>query len=189
MSLKKETIYHSTPSKNLVLVRHSTIISLNSINTDKVFFGELCKQGCSNFGCKHSCPPHSPHFNRFSKKHNKMEIICYQLDLSQYATLSIYSRIRAGNAVLKSKVDKYLYEMKESGFKVAGSGSCRACKPCAAKTIEKCKKPHKLIYSLESLGVDVNHLVETCFGFPLQWYRKGEIEPEYTCTVAGVLLK
>lgn len=187
--MKKETIYHSTPTKKLIISRYSKNVSLNNISIDKALFRRLCKQGCSNFGNKYSCPPYSPHFSKFTKNYNKIEVICYRLDLSQYAPLPVYSRIRAGNAVLKSKVDKYLYEKKEAGFKVAGSGSCRACKPCAAKTKDKCKKPHKLIYSLESLGVDVNHLTELCFGFQLQWYSKKNKAPEYTCVVGGVLLK
>lgn len=169
--------------------RYSTTISLKDINTDKVLFSKLCKQGCSNFGNKYSCPPHSPILSKFSKNYKKLSVICYRLDLNQYAPLPVYSRIRAGNAVLKSKVDKFLYEKKDVGFKVAGSGSCRACKPCAAKTKDKCKKPHKLIYSLESLGVDVNHLTDLCFGFQLQWYSKNSKNPEYTCAVGGVFIK
>jgi predicted metal-binding protein len=84
-------------------------------------------------------------------------------------------------------IDRELLKYKSQGFLVAGSGSCRACKPCGAKTGVPCKKPERRIYSLEAMAVDVNHLVETAFDFPLQWYRKNCPFPEYTCVVGGIL--
>ena len=187
MQIKTDTIYHKTPTNHLTIDLFRSTIPIKSILVQKDRFYKLCKKGCVNFENKYSCPPYSPHFDRFSKNCNEMVIFCYRLELNQYSYLPVYSRIRAGNAVLKSKIDRILYEYKAEGFKIAGSGSCRACKPCAAKTNEKCKKPNKLIYSLESLGVDVNHLVKFCFGFELQWYCKKNKNPAYTCTVGGVL--
>ena len=186
-NVKRETIVHATKTKILSIERIESSYKVGSLSIKENLFRNLCKNGCVNYNNKYSCPPHSPTFLKFSKNSKNMSVICFKISLDQYSPLSYYNRIRASNSVLKSKIDRYLLEYKLKGYKVAGSGSCRACKPCAAKTNEKCKKPDRLIFSLESMGVDVNDLVVKCFGFPLEWYSKTNKEPEYTCTVGAIL--
>jgi hypothetical protein len=36
------------------------------------------------------------------------------------------------------------------------------------------------------MGVNVAHLVQLCFGFPLLWYAN-KTAPAYTCTVGAIL--
>jgi predicted metal-binding protein len=149
-------------------------------------FSDLCKKGCRNYGSKYSCPPLSPTFTDFLDSASKAQAICYKIDLVQLAPIALYGRIRAGNSSLKSLLDRELSFFKTQGFKVAGSGSCRACKACGARTGEPCKKPDRRIYSLEALGVNVASLVEKLFGFELEWYLPDRKRPEYTCAVGAV---
>ncbi len=184
VSIKK--ILHNTPTKELSISRYDVTVESSLVLCDYKRCHDLCSSGCVNFNKKYSCPPFSPDFFELFNKDRLITIICYQLDLKQYAPLHHYQRIKASNSVLKSILDKELYELKKSGLRVAGSGSCRACKPCGAKENLPCKKPHKRIYSLESMGVDVDDLVRRCFGFSLEWYQKKTPKPEITCVVGAV---
>lgn len=183
----KNFIEYRTPSRNLKIEKFETILPLNNVTVDKEKFNHLCKIGCVNYDSKYSCPPKSPSFEKHSAGCTEIQLFLYRIFLFQYQDVAPYNRIRASNSILKSILDKELLDYKLKGFKVVGSGSCRACKPCGAKTGLPCKKPEKLIYSLESLGVNVNRLVKDAFGFDLQWYKKGK-EQDFTSAVGGVLL-
>jgi predicted metal-binding protein len=150
-------------------------------------FSDLCHEGCVNYGTKLSCPPFAPPFTSFARGRSRLDVLCFRIDLDSYADLTPYNRVRAANAILKSLMDRELLEARQAGFRVAGSGSCRACRPCAAKSGEtKCKRPNRRIFSLEAMGVNVDHLVQLCFGFPLLWYAN-KTAPAYTCTVGAIL--
>lgn len=151
------------------------------------FFNRLCKSRCSNYGRKYSCPPFSPSFTSVAPDLTVARVLCLRLKLEQFSPISIHMCVRAGNAVLKPLLDHELASWQALGFRVGGSGSCRACKPCAAKTQIACRKPTKRIYSLEAMGIDVCRLVHGCFGFSLQWYSPGKTGPEFTCTVGAIL--
>lgn len=189
MSYDKSIYSYKTPSRLLLIEKYDHCVDIEMVRTDSEYFFHLCKYGCINFLKKYSCPPHSPVFSDYCKGYSNIRVLCYKLDLNQYSDQRAYNRIRAANSVLKSIIDKELRSLKATGKRVLGSGSCRACKVCGAKTLEGCKKPNSFIYSLESVGIDVNHLVETIFGFSLQWYKKNEGTPDYTCVVGGVLYK
>ncbi|MGW8159966.1 MAG: DUF2284 domain-containing protein [Desulfoprunum sp.] len=178
-------INHKTPTRILEIEKLTNQIPITNITTNKGKFYTLCESGCVNFGYKYSCPPYSPSFKTFSSKYTTLTVICYRIALEQYSESTPYNRVRASNSVLKSLLDKELLNYKSNGLLVVGSGSCRACKPCAAKERLKCKKPDKLIFSLESLGVDVNQLVIDCFGFQLEWYKRG-LPQQFTSVIGGV---
>jgi predicted metal-binding protein len=182
----KHVFKYETPTRELTIEKYTSILPINRIYCDKLKFSKLCEQGCINFNQKYSCPPHSPSFKRYSNGATQLKVIYYQLHLNQYQELTPYNRVRASNSVLKSLLDRELLTFREQGYTIVGSGSCRACKPCGAKEGVRCKKPEKIIYSLESLGVDVTHLVNCCFGFDLQWYKKG-FSQDFTSVVGGIL--
>ena len=183
---KKTIIEHPTPSRKLQIEKLSVEIPVEKIIANKQEYSHLCKIGCINFGQKYSCPPYSPTFEAFAVECHLLTVLYYRVFLDQYLDTSPYNRVRASNSVIKSLLDKELLTYKSNGYKVVGSGSCRACKACGAKKNMKCKKPEKIIYSLESLGVNVNQLVLDCFKIELQWYRKG-FSQQFTSVVGGVL--
>lgn len=188
LSIAREELFHKTPSRNLQIEKFIAPVPSCKIETNPSAFSSLCKSGCRNYGNKYSCPPFSPKYSDFLESTSTVRVICYRLNLEQFAPIALYSRIRAGNSVLKSLIDKELRSLKTRGVKVAGSGSCRACKVCAAKLNVPCKKPDRKIYSLEALGVNVDSLVEKLFAFELEWYLPGRKPPAYTCTVGAVFL-
>lgn len=97
-----------------------------------------------------------------------------------------YLRVKAANAMLKSRADRYMRVMADKYGKYISTGSCRLCKPCKCKEGKPCAHPDVMAYSFEALGIDVGALVDRLFDYPLLWYRKG-ILPEYTSVVCGLL--
>lgn len=181
-----QKIDHVTQQYELEIHKFAKCFPIDLFIWDYLKVSDLCKKGCKNYGCKYSCPPLSPTFQMFSASTSIAQVICYKIDLSQFAPIALYSRIRSGNSILKSLLDRELRSFSADGYKVAGSGSCRACKVCGARIGVPCKKPHRRIYSLEALGVDVATLVEKLFGFELEWYLPDRKRPEYTCTVGAL---
>jgi predicted metal-binding protein len=187
--IRSETAEHRTPSRSVSLSKFYATSTIDDVHIDPETFSDLCRLGCVNYGKKLSCPPSSPPFTSFARGRSQLDVICFRIDLDCYADLTPYNRVRAANAILKSLIDRELLQAREEGFRVAGSGSCRACRPCAGKTGEqKCKRPGRRIFSLEAMGVNVDMLVQRCFGFPLAWYAN-KTAPAYTCTVGAILRK
>lgn len=189
MSLEPEStwIVHKTPTRTLTIQRFLGEIEARQVMCDHDRFSRLCETGCRNYGSKYSCPPFSPPFELFIGDAKTISVLCFSLELDQFAPLPTYHRIRAANSVLKSHVERELAALRGQGFKVGGSGSCRACRPCRAQSLLPCERPHRRIYSLEAMGVDVGRLVESCFGFSLQWYSPGAPPPSYSCVVGAAL--
>ena len=181
-----QEIGHVTRRYELHIHKFAKSLPTASFDVDYIKFSQLCRDGCRNYGLKYSCPPFSPAFTDFLTAASEALVICYKIDLSQFGPIALYSRIRAANSILKSMLDRELTYFKMRGFKVAGSGSCRACRVCGAKMGAACKKPDRRTYSLEALGADVASLVARLFGFQSEWYLPDRGRPEYTCTVGAV---
>lgn len=189
MNMIVETLEHTTPSRSVPVTKLHATCAVDEITCEQHHFADLCHKGCINYGKKLSCPPFAPPFTSFARRRSLLDVICLRIDLDCYADLTPYNRVRAANAILKSRIDRELLEARQGGFRVAGSGSCRACRPCAGKTGDrKCKRPNRRIFSLEAMGVNVDLLVRHCFGFPLAWYAD-KTAPAYTCTVGAILRK
>ena len=91
-----------------------------------------------------------------------------------------------------SDASKFLGEelrgLLRKGYKVAGSGYCRACPTCAAANgFSVCDKPDERIFSLEAMGVDVGALLQASFGFGLEWNKSIE-RASHLCVVGAVFL-
>ena len=119
-----------------------------------------CNYGCSQYGTRWSCPPHS-------------------LDQSGFEELlSCYSRalLVAGQPPLRDFQEHLLALEKEAflgGFKKAlvfSGGPCSWCESCPT---ERCSHPEKRRPSLESCGCDVFALAEAC-GIPVTPLRNSD---------------
>jgi predicted metal-binding protein len=105
-----------------------------------------------------------------------LHVLCFRMPLEQLpAFTNPYHRVRMANAMLKSRMTRLLLQWRSFHPEdyVLGSGACRGCKKCAAADELPCRKPDRMIYSLEATGVDCGHLVKSCFGFELEWYTPG----------------
>ena len=170
-----------TPKHELEIKYYSDVIEKSKIKVDKQLFLDLCKKGCVNYDKKYSCPPFSPLFNNYVKS-DFLLVVMFVLDLNQF-DYKEYFKIKIGNAVLKSQIEKV---MRKFGLYLS-TGACRLCKPCKRKLMQPCKYPSKRMYSLESLGVDCNDLCLKLFNVPLKWY-KDKKAPPYTSVVCAVPL-
>lgn len=129
-----------------------------------------CAYGCSQYGKRWSCPPHS-------------------MDQAGFAELlGCYSRalLVAGQPPLRDFQEKLLGLEREAflgGFKKAlvfSGGPCCWCESCDDK---QCRFPEKRRPSLESCGCDVFALAESC-GIPVAPLRNSDDFVQYV----GLLL-
>lgn len=166
-------------------------IYFGSIEREKVVverdrFSELCRTGCKNYNQKYCCPPKSIGFHEIHPEINRLYVIYMRCVLANVPARNPYHKIRVANVMMKSRLDKFLRDMKDEGAVVLGSGSCRACKDCGLKLGAKCKKPSRFMMSLEATGVNCQELVKSIFGINLEWYRHGE-DCHFTSVVGGIL--
>jgi predicted metal-binding protein len=179
-----KTFYIQTPKHNLKIESYSGFIETSKVKVDKGCFDKMCKEGCANFGRKYSCPPCSPLFNTHVKE-KYLFVLLLKLDLDQFdSSYREYLKLQAGNAVLKSKIEKVMRALEGDG-KFLATGSCRLCKPCKLKLKKPCKYPEKRRYSLESTGVDCDWLSKELFNVPMLWY-KDKKAPKYTSVICGL---
>lgn len=186
-TVTRSTVYRQTPSATVAIAAFETLLPVAAVTADYARNAQLCKDGCVNFGRKWSCPPASPSFASVSRRFTVMTVLCYRITLDTWPDLHPFRAIKAANAVMKSELEKWLRGSRSDEVFPLGTGSCRACKPCAKGKDLPCAKPEKRLYSLEATGVDAARLVHDCFGFPLQWYQRDAEPPEYTCAVCGIL--
>lgn len=149
-------------------------------------FNELCRLGCKNYNRKWSCPPLSPDFKTYSTGYKFLLIFIMSMNMNQFGHIkNDYTKIKAANTMLKSRIDKLL-RTKMSEGKMISTGSCRLCKKCRLTSNEPCNHPELMSYSYEALGIDVDKMTFTLCNHQLLWYSKGNL-PEYTSVVAGLL--
>jgi predicted metal-binding protein len=124
-----------------------------------------CAYGCSQYGRRWSCPPHS-------------------LDQAGFEELlGCYSRalLVAGQPPLRAFQESLLELEKEAflvGFKKALAFSGGPCSWCDECPTERCSHPDKRRPSLESCGCDVFALAESC-GIPVAPLRDSEDFVQY----------
>ncbi len=180
----KKKYTFTTPSHKLRVEAFAGVVDASDVVVDKVKFLKLCKEGCKNFNCKYSCPPFSPHFKRLGIE--KLFVLVLRLPLDQLSDYKPYHRVRLANSVLKSRADNVMRQLEsETGTKFLSTGSCRLCKPCGRKVGKPCKRPDKMRFSLEAVGIDCNELCKNLFGFPLLWYGDKKA-PVYTAVVCAL---
>ncbi len=144
-----------------------------------------CK-GCPVHGKNLSCPPYSPGFTQYLGTPAMAKVICIRMPLVSFEHSLPEERYRLCFRRAKSILEKELYVYRERGFLVAGSGECLACEECViVRGSDKCRKPEKRIYSLESLGISLTSLVESCFDFELEWSGDGKTA-EFICSIGAV---
>jgi predicted metal-binding protein len=185
----KTTLYATTSGGILAYEFQTKNVQAQELKqyVDLPKFAELCRTGCINYAKKWSCPPFAPAYDRYISKYKFLTVCVMSINLSQFSYVrNDYLKVKAGNIVLKSRIDRALRALAVNGLKYISTGSCRLCKPCKCKIGEKCSKPDKMAFSFEALGVDVNSMTVDLFLHELRWYKKGFL-PTYTTVVAGLL--
>ncbi len=183
---------NKTPSADIIIDMKAIPIDSSMLlkYTDKSRFEELCKTGCPNYGQKWSCPPYSSDISLYLARYPYAVLFLMWCDLDQFNyTKTEYMRVRAANSILKSRMDRILDKFQgELQGKAISNGSCKLCKPCCKKLEKPCKKPDKIKYSLESLGLDVGSISRDFFNHSLLWYQDKKA-PAYTSVLSAYLMK
>lgn len=175
-----------TKQNNLSISCYKGFIPKKDIKIERKLFAKMCKQGCKNYSKKYSCPPFTPDFEKITNKHEGLFIVLFLCNLEEINSTE-YNKIRIANVVMKSRLMKlmrYLEDKHKTIF--LSTGSCNLCKPCKLKLKLPCTHPQKRRYSLESIGIDCNHISEKLFSKPLLWY-KDKKAPKYTCVMCGLM--
>jgi len=186
----KTTFSVNTPTTNIIIDSKAVIIDADKLEAfqDKEYFDGLCKKGCPNYNNKWACPPCSPKYFQNAKGVSTDLLVSFYCNLNQfYYTKTEYMKVKASNSILKSRMDRFMRELevKYTG-KMLSNGSCRLCKPCNRKDNLPCKKPLKMRYSMEALGLNVDQISQHFLSHRLLWY-KNKKAPSYSSVVSCLL--
>jgi predicted metal-binding protein len=146
-----------------------------------VVHGESYEVGCSTCprrGLNLACPPHSPSFAEYAAGAESLRVLCVRMPVVGPGD------VQKPSSHARDLLTDELLQHRARGRRVMGAGPCRACAKCAAlEGATRCSRPKKLIYSLESLGVNVVALTESALRLALDWN-----DMHFVCAVGGVLV-
>ena len=154
---------------------------------DVPYFLELCK-ACPNYGSRWSCPPYTTDslcvWLGYDTLHMIIRVLRPEPGMSEQDAIAMVERE-------KQRFSDELLDMEEGRANVysLSAGPCMRCgEACAKKTKQVCRMPHKVRFSIESLGGNVSALTEKYFGKSLLWMKDGVV-PEYFVLAGGLLQK
>jgi predicted metal-binding protein len=153
-------------------------------------FMGLCEE-CENYGKNWNCPPFDFDVMEVWNSFNKLKIIAFKLDFSDEELNMEYSEkelefILKRLERMKVKLMNEIYALEDENSLGLFLGNCNLCMKCTREFGMPCKMPFKMRYSIESLGGNVDQLIEDIFGFKIL-YAKDNRLPEYLIFVGGVL--
>lgn len=153
-------------------------------------FMGLCKD-CENYGKNWNCPPFDFDVMDIWNSFNKLKIIAFKLDFSDEELNMEYSDkelefILKRLERMKVRLMNDIYALEDENSLGLFLGNCNLCMKCTREFGMPCKMPFKMRYSIESLGGNVDQLIEDVFGFKIL-YAKDNRLPEYLIFVGGVL--
>lgn len=184
------TLSVNTPTTKIIIESKAVIIDSNELEAfqEKEYFDGLCKKVCPNYSYKWSCPPYSPSYSDYRIGFSKALLVLFYCNLNQFHYIKTeYMKVKASNSILRSRLDRLMrqLEIKYTG-KMLTNGSCRLCKTCNKKNSLPCKKPSEMRYSMEALGLNVDHISQHFLGHRLLWY-KNKKAPSYSSVVSCLL--
>ena len=170
----------------LLFERYESVIPISLVDADSK--NKIACEACHKFGKNFACPPYSPNLDEYTGSCRFARVICIRLPQEYYIDIiqeNMYKAcFRQARAIL---VDELLL-FRQKGYLVGGCGYCQECDVCGAeKNLASCLYPDKMIYSLESMGVNLTSLTRTCFGFDLEWSGH-EHAADFVCSIGAVFL-
>ena len=118
-----------------------------------------CKS-CPEYGIRPSCPPAVPSWQEakeWLKSFNRAELIKFSIDMNNFMQD-------------KSNCISYLLEKEKLYFKENNlytfalfPGNCCLCEDCVCESGKSCAKPTLVRPSIESIGIELNKLVDINF--------------------------
>lgn len=149
---------------------------------------KIACEACKRYGTNLACPPFSPVFHDYIGEFHAAKTICIRIPQEYFSHLAPEDRYIACFRTGKKLLEEELRQFRKQGFKIAGAGPCLACEECRTEGTEsKCQKPAKLIYSLESLGVNLISLAQKGFNINLEWSSNNHLA-DFVCVIGAVFL-
>ncbi len=150
---------------------------------------KIACEACKRYGTNFACPPFSPTFPEYIGKFHKAKTICLRIPQEYFASGaaedSYVSCFRTGKKLLEAE----LRQFREQGLKIAGAGPCLACQDCTVGADEaRCRKPEKMIYSLESLGINLISLAHKGLNLQLEW-NGNDCSADFVCVIGAIFLR
>ncbi len=146
-------------------------------------------EACDKYGKNLACPPFSPSFSDYTENAETARVICLRLPQEYFIHLVSEERYRTCFRKARSLLVDILLDQRKKGHTIAGSGPCLVCEKCVVeRKSRRCRKPDKMIYSLESLGTNLITLVKRCFDIELEW-SSDEQYADFVCAVGAVFYK
>lgn len=184
------TFTTKTPSAEILINVKAVLIS-----SDKLAEFEnkhICNPSCHNYNQKWSCPPHNLTIAQYTRGYPHALVVLFYCPLDQFNYIkSTAMKKRTANTVLKARLNKYMRLLeKEHAGRLIANNSCQLCKPCTRKNnaLPHCKKPQKMRYSLDSLGLDATEMCLALFNHQMA-HHKQKVSLPHTSAVAVLLLK
>lgn len=183
--IRSEVLEHTDSKGNIYLLerfeRTIPVEKLEHHRDNKT----LC-EACNRYGKNLACPPYSPYFSDYIKNSTAANIICYRIHMEQIQPVIGEPVYRTAHKTVKALIDKELLDYRKQRKIIAGAGRCLACKECVIERGDKiCRTPSQLIYSLESLGVNLVSLTEKVLELTLEWSSTGH-EADHVIAIGAV---
>jgi predicted metal-binding protein len=166
--IETDVLEHAIGGSVILVERFRRLLLISDIE----YFAEInpgC-EACHKRGTNLACPPYSPLFQDHIGKASEARIICYRMPLDQISSEMTADRHRTAHKILRKLLTEELLEHRKDGHVVAGVGPCQMCEECSIESGKcECRNPDLLIYSLESMGVNLISLSERAFSLALEW--------------------
>lgn len=179
------------------ITRHQATVSVEEYLekfVDVPTFLAAC-QKCPNYENVWSCPPYDFDVISYWKKYRTFRLTASKIAFHQAALDRTYTKEEMDQILKdvlykeKQSLTDELYEQEKlfPGSISLSAGSCQRCTDCTRPKKEPCKMPHKLRYSIESLGGNVGLTAEKLLGLSLEWMEENRL-PHHFVLVCGLLL-
>lgn len=143
----------------------AAVISVNRIHFDRSFRSLCESNACGNFGMCWMCPPDAGDIDELiAEAKTFQKALVYQTVGKLEDSFDINGMLEAGEQQnqLAQKISDQFSSLPFEKTLHLGAGGCRVCPVCAKRTGEPCRFPDRAMASLETYGVAVSELAESC---------------------------
>ncbi len=143
----------------------AAVISVDRIHFDRSFRALCESNACGNFGKCWMCPPDAGEIDDLiAQAKTFQKALVYQTVGELEDSYDIDGMLKAGERQnqLARKISKGFASLPFVKTLHLGAGGCRVCPVCAKRAGEPCRYPERAMSSLETYGVAVSELAETC---------------------------
>lgn len=132
-------------------------------------------------GFSGGCPPYAPRFSKLKRSIENVYVICVEYDMANSLQFAGWRKGKSApgmfilmyaDRMTMCYVKRALKHFNALNYYTLGAGNCSGCRPvdCIVTQGQKCVKPKKRTFSVESTGIDCGRLHDQIFGDVLPWW-------------------